>query len=378
MKILFLGDYSGLHACMARGCRERGHDVTLISDGGRYMQTDNDLLLDRQAGRLGTAKYMLDILRLLPRLRGYDVVHLINPHFLRLRPDKIKWVFDFLRKHNRMLLLTLASNDYLFCRECLDGKMFQFSEFRVGNTPTEFELTTSHAALWTTPQMRDFNSYVYERVDGAVAILPEYDMAARPLLGDRLAFVNLPIDLSALPYQPLEIEADGRLRFFVGMKREMAVQKGTGKMLEILQRLAAEYPDRCEVECVSNLPLAEYLERMKRAHVVIDQLYSYSPATNALQAMAQGKVAATGGMPEYYQYIDRDADNSDIYAVSPTPVLKASPLDDMEEVFRRLILDPSPLAAMSKAGRMLVERHNALPTVIARMERHWAYLREVQ
>lgn len=376
MKILFLGDYSGLHACMARGCRERGHDVTLISDGGRYMLTDSDILLDRRPGKTGSFSYLAQILRLLPRLRGYDVVHLINPHFLNLRPAKIKWVFRFLRRHNRLLLLTLAGNDYIFCKECLEGNMFEFSEFRVGNDITEYERTSSHAALWTTPEMRKFNDYVYANIDGAIAILPEYDMAARPVLGDRLAFVNLPIDLSSLPYAPLEVE--GKLRFFVGMKREMALQKGTGKMLDILQRLALEYPDRCEVECVSNLPLAEYLVRMRRAHVVIDQLYAYSPATNALQAMAQGKVSATGAMPEYYDYINRDADNSDIYALCPEPVLKASPTEDMEEVFRRLIVDPSRLSAMSRAGRMIVERHNALPRVVERMEQHWHYLNSLK
>ena len=44
MKILFLGDYSNLHACLSEELRKRGHEVTLVSDGSRYMQTACDIM----------------------------------------------------------------------------------------------------------------------------------------------------------------------------------------------------------------------------------------------------------------------------------------------------------------------------------------------
>ena len=47
MRILFFGDYSNLHACIAGELRRRGHHITVISDGGRYMDTDKDILLER-------------------------------------------------------------------------------------------------------------------------------------------------------------------------------------------------------------------------------------------------------------------------------------------------------------------------------------------
>ena len=47
---------------------------------------------------------------------------------------------------------------------------------------------------------------------------------------------------------------------------------------------------------------------MRQSHLLLDQLYSYSPATNALQAMAMGVVAASGAQPEYYEYIGNPAE----------------------------------------------------------------------
>lgn len=40
MKILFVGDYSGVHANLAAELRRRGHKVTVVSDGGLHMQTE--------------------------------------------------------------------------------------------------------------------------------------------------------------------------------------------------------------------------------------------------------------------------------------------------------------------------------------------------
>ena len=48
------------------------------------------------------------------------------------------------------------------------------------------------------------------------------------------------------------------------------------------------YPGKAELVIVENRPYDEYLGLLRSAHVVLDQLYSYTPATNALQAMAYG------------------------------------------------------------------------------------------
>lgn len=370
MSILFFGDYSNLHACIAGELRRRGHHITVISDGGRYMDTDKDILLERAPGRLGAVSYLYQIFKILPTLRDYDVVQLINPHFLSLKPGKIKYFFDILRKNNRSVFLTLAGNDYYFVKTCLEAKTFRFSEFETAGKPSEFELATRHGARWTAPGMKEFCDYIYSNIDGAMAVLPEYDIAARPYLGDRLSFTNIPVDLASLPKVPTLSSSDlsDRIRLFIGMRQGMEIQKGTARMLRICLELEKEMHDRCSVTCVRNLPLAEYLRRMSESHIVLDQLYSYSPGTNAFQAMALGRVAATGAQPEYYEYIG-EPDTGAIIPLSPL-------VSDLEwkERFRSLILDPSGLPAMAAEGRRIAEKHNAVTTVTDRFLTHWQRL----
>lgn len=365
MKILFIGDYSNLHACLAGELRCRGHEVSVLSDRCSYMNTHADIFLERRPGMAGGAKYLYDLFTLLPKLRGYDAVQLINSNFLKLRPGKIKYFYDRLREQNGAMFLTLAGNDYFFVKACADGKLFRFSEFKNGERATRFLEETPHRMYgWISDANRRWSEYLYEDIAGAMSVLPEYDMAARPVLGDRVAFTNLPIDLSSLPYSPLDTSMP--LKLFVGMRSGMETQKGTSLLLDIARELETEYPGKVVAEKVQDVSLQEYLHRMRESHIVLDQLYSYSPATNALQAMALGRVAASGAQPEFYEYIG----NPEAH-----PVIALSPSDtDIKERLGRLVENPAPLHEMSREGRRLVEANNDVKVVADRFLAHWQKL----
>lgn len=361
MKILFLGDYSNLHACIGAELRRRGHHVTVVSDRGSYMDTPADIFLERKPGIRGAFGYLYRLFDLLPRLKGYDAVQLISTNFVNLRPGRIRYIFDRLRSQNGRMFLTLAGNDYHFVRECDRGEMFRFSEFKVGDRPTEFALRyPERFAGWINDENRRLSEYMVPLLDGAVSVLPEYDMAMRPVMGGKVTFANLPVDLAQLPFEPLHTE--GPLRILIGMRQGMEVQKGTARLLELCKRLQRAIPGRVQVDCVRNLPLRDYLGHMSRAHIVLDQRYSYSPATNALQAMAMGKVTGSGGQPEYYDYIGEP---------DLRPVFCLSPLESDDAVLERLhgwAMDPSPLADMGRQGRIIVERHNDVRVVADKWE----------
>ena len=361
MKILFLGDYSNLHACLSEELRKRGHEVTLVSDGSRDMQTACDIMHSREPGLKGSIKYLSESYSLISELKGYDVVQLINPGFIHLRPNKLKFFLDKLIKNNGSIFLTLAGDDYYFVKACGESDIFRFSEYRVGETFTETGRSKEYSE-WLNNDLKAYTEYLYGNINGAMSVLPEYDMVARPLLGDKVAYTGIPINLESLPFTELDLK-DGLVNVFIGMKMEYATRKGTDKLFSILQELEKEMPDRCKLTKVSNVSISEYYSLMKPAHIVVDQLYAYSPATNALAAMAMGKVAASGAMPEFYQYIGDDYDK---------PIIKLSPLDpDLKETLRKSIINWGELFYKSIKGRKLVEKNNDVTIVADRFINHW-------
>ena len=359
MKILFIGDFSNLHATLAKEFNRRGHDVTVLSDKCGHIDSHADIFLKRDKGFVGGLKYLYNLFNLLPTLKDYDIVQFINPNFFNLRPGKIKYFFDRIKGQNVKMYLTLAGNDYYFCKACLDAKVFRFSEFKIGTNFTEFHKSNPHRLYgWTSYANRNWNEYFYEQIDGAMAVLPEYDIVARSLIGGKTVFTNLPIDLDILP--TVNYNISDPIKIFIGIRSGMEIQKGSRKLLEVAKEIECEMPGKVEVVNVIDLPFTEFITKMNDSNIVLDQLYAYSPATTALLAMGLGKVVASGGQPEYYEYIGNPNDK---------PIVTISPFDtDIKQRIINLIENPKEIIKIGKQSRALVEKHNDVKIVADKFE----------
>ena len=89
MKILLLGEYSNVHWTLSEGLRQLGHTVTVVSNGDFWKNYQRNIDLSRTYTKLGGISYMIKLYSLLPRLRGYDVVQIINPIFVKSCNDAI-------------------------------------------------------------------------------------------------------------------------------------------------------------------------------------------------------------------------------------------------------------------------------------------------
>ena len=245
MKILFAGDASNLHNCLAQELRRMGHEATVASDGSRWMDTHRDINLLRRPGKLGALRYLWDIKRALPQMTGYDIVEIASPIFLRLRPHRIARVFDYLKANNRHVVLSALATDVVYYDACHDGHTFRYSDYMLGDEPSPYvgsaEYVSNQQDNWNAPFMREHNDHIVSGIDGAVACLYEYYVAYKPVLGDRVAYGGIPIDTASLEYRPLESVPD-KVRLFIGIQRDRHVVKGTDRLLAAMKRVHDRYP----------------------------------------------------------------------------------------------------------------------------------------
>ena len=370
MKILFAGDASNMHNCLAHELRLMGHEATVASDGSRWMDTHRDINLLRRPGILGTLRYLYDIKRALPLMRGYDIVEIASPIFLRLKPHRVAKVFDYLKANNRRVVLSALATDMVYYDACHDGHTYRYNDYMLGNEPSPYIGSSEYIAQqqdnWKQPFMREHSDHILAGIDGAVACLYEYYVAYKPILGDRVAYAGIPIDIEGLSFRPLE-KAPEKVRLFIGIQRDRHVIKGTDRLLAAMKRVHDRYPAITELEVVENLPYDEYTRRMRDSHVILDQLYSYTPGTNALIAMAQGLVAVSGAEPEYYELIGETVNK---------PIINVSPLveGDIDRQLCWLVEHRDQLPQMARASRAFVEKHNAASVVAERYINFWKTL----
>lgn len=347
-----------------------GHEATVASDGSRWMNTHRDINLLRRPGLVGALRYLWDIKRALPLMSGYDIVQIASPIFLRLRPHRIARVFDYLKAHNTHMVLSALATDVIYYDACHDGHTFRYSDYMLGDEPSPYVSSSEYIAQqqdnWRQPFMRQHSDHILSGIDGVVACLYEYYAAYKPLMGERVAYAGIPIDTESLSFRPLDSAPD-KVRLFIGIQRDRHVVKGTDRLLAAMKRVHDRYPGITELEVVENLPYDEYTRRMRDSHVILDQLYSYTPGTNALIAMAQGLVAVSGAEPEYYDLIGETVNK---------PIINVSPLveGDIDRKLSWLVEHREQLPQLARASRAFVEKHNAAAVVAQRYLDYWKEL----
>ena len=158
-------------------------------------------------------------------------------------------------------------------------------------------------------------------------------------------------------------EPDRKVNFFIGIQRDRTTVKGTDIMEKALDRLHRDYPDRCNVLKAVSVPYEEYKRMLADSDVILDQIYSYTPAMNALLGMSKGLIAVSGGEPENYEILGE----KEIF-----PIINVLP--DEEDIYRKLeelVLHPERLDRLSRESIQYVLRHHNNIDVARRYLKIW-------
>lgn len=360
MKILLLGDASNYHHALGIGLSTLGHDVTVASDGSRWMDTARNIDLSRRAGKLGGALLWMRLNTVLAgRLKGYDVVQIVSPIFVGLRPGRVASLFRKLKRDNGAVFLTALGTDAAFVEMCLAAdNPLRYSEWSVAGHPTPFAGSEygRFVRQWIAEPLLSHCRAVYDNVDGVVTALYEYHLAMqRYVEPSRLTYAGIPVDTRSIEFRE-PTPHDGPLRVLAPYHTGREAEKGT----DILRDIAASVPN-IDLQSVTGLRFDEFRRRLADCDIVLDQYYSYTPATTALMAMAAGKTVVTGVEPEYEEFIG-----------DKVPAINVDPFNhDSLRDFLAGANDPEALRARGRAARDFVERHHAAPVVAVRFLEAW-------
>ena len=256
MKILLLGEYSNVHATLAKGLRELGHHVTVASSGASWTGYERDIDLARKSGRLGGIRLLIKIWSLLPKLRGYDIVQLINPMFLELKAERIAPIYKYLRKHNKKILLGAFGMDYYWVHENIKHLPMKYSDFNIGKRLRTDEVALKERKDWLNTPKGKLNQVIANDCDGIVAGLYEYWVCYNPLFPNKTTFIPYPIILDhdiTINERPNK----AAIKVFIGISKGRSAYKGTDIMLKAAEDICKKYPSDIVLQVVEGLPYNE-------------------------------------------------------------------------------------------------------------------------
>ncbi len=366
MKILLFGDASHYHATLGRALTQLGHEVTVVSAGSTWMKTPRDIDISRPyKGKFGGLLLNLRIKNLLKsQLRGYDVVQLCDTSFITLRPKRQLDIVNQLRRHNNMISFCfLGDNPYYISNLISSNPSLAYSEWQ---SPWG-ESIEANRRIWLSKEMLDYTRQLIGKINCVTTALYEYHVVAQKAFPDciPITYTGIPIDTRGLS-QPKHISPEKPLKVLFTAHRGREACKGADILLPMLRRLQCDRPGRIELLTPDNVPYNRFVELLSDVDIVCDQLYSYTPATTALLAMARGAIAISGAEKEYLQFINHPEG-------TPVPIFNPDPRD-LEGTYSRLLKlidSPENIAAMGAAAPDFVRTNNDSLLVARRTLSAW-------
>lgn len=337
MKILLLGEFSGLHKNLKEGLVELGHDVTVAASGDGFKKIPSDISFESSMpGVIGKIIKAFLPLFYLSKMKGFDVVQVMNPFYFHMKgmfPSN--YFFEKLRENNGKLFMLAAGDDAYFWKygrkKLAYGPFEDFLKYDINQN--DFYLNTEKSFI--------FNREILKKFHGIIPIMYEYEISYETC-DKRLNTIPIPMNINKIKYS--ENLCKDKLVIFHGLNRYGF--KGTRHVEEAFNYLSKKYPDELELIIDGQLPLEDYLELMSRTNVVIDQINSYSLGVNGVYALAMGKVVLGGAEPESLKSL----------GVTSSPVINLKPnaksiIDEVEKILK----NKNHITSMGRASRKFAE-----------------------
>lgn len=348
MKILLIGEYSNVHATLAEGLRELGHKVTVVSNGDFWKDYPRDIDVSRHPGKLGGLLLTAKLYSLLPKLRGYDVVQLINPMFFELKAERLFFFYKYLRRHNKKVFLCGFGMDWYWVHACIHDKPLRYSDFNFGDKLRTNKDSLDYQKEWLGTAKEMLNKFIAEDCDGIITGLYEYWACYQPAFPQKTRYIPFPIKMPSNPF--MERAQKSKVVVFIGINRERSAYKGTDIMLRAAKDVQRKYPYRLKLLVAESVPFDQYQQMMEGSDAILDQLYSYTPSMNPLVAMSKGIICIGGGEPENYEILGEK---------KLRPIVNVQPTyESVYEELEKLVLHPELIEEMKRQSVEYVCRHH--------------------
>ncbi|MDY6487078.1 glycosyltransferase family 1 protein [Acinetobacter faecalis] len=373
MKVLLIGEYSGVHTNLAKGLKAKGHEVYIIGDTDGYKQIgapDLFVFKSRLYSRFRPLNFLLNVyyvileflgvkgllysikkIKEIREVRNYEVIQLINTRpFSSISSLGNLILLFFLFKNNNKIFLCALGDDYTWVNGCLKAKP-KYSKFN------RFKLSKMKYFLWSLVYVYGVGFKLLDRyvTHKAVKIIPglyDYYFAYRnEKYNNKLSeIIPLPIEIPQQEVEPYRFK-EYPIKIFHGWQAGREFDKGNDLFDAAIKKLIEVHPDKVKYEVVSGVPYAEYIKKFNDSAIYIDQCYSLDKGMNALLGMRVGKVVFSGF----------DVDVADYFSTQYNTCLIDAPPDknSIYEILESLIVNPKNIESISiNAIRFVRHYHN--------------------
>ncbi|MCD2260095.1 glycosyltransferase family protein [Psychroserpens luteolus] len=376
MRILLVGEYSRLHNSLKEGLTKLGHEVVIVGNGDGFKNYPVDLFLDHSFHKpflrklkvafykltsvdLGSLEIYLKAVYKFKKMKGFDVVQLINESPLVIQAKYEKRFIKRLLKHNKKLFLLSCGIDHQCMKFMMDGK-FRYSIMSPYLADRSLYKLYKFQLQYLNSEFTRLHHFIYEHANGVIATDMDYHL---PLVGHPKYLGLIPNAINTEKIKYIPFTTDGKIKIFHGVNKSAIVKKGNIYFEEALKIIEKKYADKVEIKTTYSIPYEQYIKLYDDCHILLDQAYGYDQGYNALEAMAKGKVVFTGAEKEWVKHYGLEKN---------TVAINAKPdVNSLVKNLEWLINNPEQIEIISKNARRFIEKEHNLLKVTKRYLETW-------
>ncbi len=367
MKILLVGEFSRLHNSLKEGLLSLNQKVSIIGSGDDFKEFPVDFsIAPKIISSFSLLKFLnkvffrvfksdLQLLEkgirfyfLLPKLKNYDVVQLINSDAIETYPFASRYLLKKLFSQNKKISLLICGEETPIIEYLLKKEM-KYSILNPLLSDPKLEKSYNYTLKYVQPNYRKTFDFITTRTSSIITSDLDYKLPMEAM-GFHSQFIPNPINKDKIEYKQLLI--NDKIIIFLGINESSAVKKGSVFFEKALEIIKKKYLNQIEIIITRSIPYEQYIEAYNKAHILLDQVYSYDQGYNALEAMAKGKVVFTGAEKEFEEQ----------YNLTEKVAINALPdVDYLVTELSFLIENPEEIIAIGNRARTFIEKeHNYL------------------
>ena len=352
MRILLLGEFSGLHHNLKHGLEQNGHKVTLVSNGDGDKEIHQDISLNSKLpsilGKIHT-KIMPYII--FKRLIGYDIVQMINP-FVFKYVFFSKFLLKRIKKNNMKLFFLAAGSDSFYWINA--SKRLKYSPLK---DHLKIDLNSSKH-YYTSKKAFKYNKFVVSIVDGIIPMSYEYQQSYIEE-GKLLNYIPFPIKTNI---KRVFDNPNNKIKIYHGYLTRRMGFKGTHYILEAIDKLKDKYYKEIQFIITNDINQKEFLHNLNECDIYIDQTSGYSAGYSSLYALSLGKIVLGGSEKE----------SLDLLGIKKSPIINILP--DSKQIFKEmdnLLQDKHKIKRLKQLGFNYIENNHDSEKIALKFINQW-------
>lgn len=322
MKILIIGEFSGLAKNLKIGLNYLGNQVSIVSTGDGFknieIEKDDILLYGQTTCRNRILHYLYKIKDKISKNRilsknKFDCVILMNSHFI------VRNIFSMSTG------ITMKTLNNVLNRDC------KFILLACGYEPCYYDNIHMfrYAPYLETHRVSNSRRRIFNKIvqmadvivpTGYVYLLGFDVLKNSKKFNFKISPIPLAYDVKSTDYK--YEEKNNKIVIFHGINR--LKEKGSDLIMDAMLKIKDKYKENVILKIPSKLAYADYIEEMKLSNIVIDQAYSYGLGMNALIGLSMGKIVLGGAEPE----------SLDKFEIKNSPVVNILP--NVQDIFDKL------------------------------------------